>query len=220
MTPLDRRTARLTPGGSSPGGIANVVQMPTIDNTYSIHTCKGPTSYDDPKLPALMLGLAYLGATEGPLWIAARGSGLAYGVYISHNQNSGHTTFDVYRSPDAYKAFIAVKRVVSDHVDGTTPFKTNDLEGALSRIVVGFAENEPNMSGAGTASFIRQVVHGIPKDFNTELMRRIKKVTVDDIKQALKEHVLPCFDPEKSNFVVVAAPIKAGVSFCHFAKMR
>jgi len=131
---------------------------------------------------------------------------------MSRNHNSGHLNFDVYRSPDAYKAFAAVKKVIADYADGTTPFDTNELEGAISSIVVSFAENEPNMSGAGTTSFIRQVVHSIPKDFNTEMLRRIKKVTVDDIRKALKDQVLACFDPDRSNVVVVTAPIKANVS--------
>ncbi|KAF8244277.1 hypothetical protein K440DRAFT_647002 [Wilcoxina mikolae CBS 423.85] len=218
LAPLDKRTDRLTSAGKNPGGVTNIVQMPTIDNTYSTHTCKGPSTYDDPQLPALMLALAYLGATEGPLWVAARGSGLAYGVYMSRNHNSGHLNFDVYRSPDAYKAFAAVKKVITDYANGTTPFDTNELEGAISRIVVSFADDEPNMSGAGTTSFIRQVVHGVPKDFNTEMLRRIKKVTVDDIRKALKDQVLACFDPERSNVVVVTAPIKANEIVEQFTK--
>ncbi|KAA8906288.1 Metalloenzyme, LuxS/M16 peptidase-like protein [Sphaerosporella brunnea] len=218
LASIDKRIDRLLPAGQKPGGVANIVSMPTIDNSYSVHTAKGPSAYEDPQLPALMLALAYLGATEGPLWNAARGNGLAYGVYISRNQESGHLAFDVYRSPDAYKAFAAVRDVVSDLANGVTPFDDNALEGAVSSIVVFFADNELNMSGAGTSSFIRQVVHGIPKDFNTELLRRIKKVTVDDIKKVLKELVLACFDPEKSNVVVVSTPLKANEIMDQFRK--
>jgi Zn-dependent M16 (insulinase) family peptidase len=212
LTPLDKQTDRFTPVGKNPGGVAKVVQMPTIDNTYSSHTCKGPTDYNDPQLPALMLALAYLCATEGPLWNAVRGSGLAYGVYLEKLIESGHIIFEVYRSPDAYKAFAAAKKVISDHANGTTPFDKNALEGAVSSIVVNFADAEPNMSGAGTTSFIRQMVHGVSKDFNEGLLRRIKEVTVEDIKKVLSELVLKCFDPETSNVVVVTAPIKANVS--------
>jgi Zn-dependent M16 (insulinase) family peptidase len=212
LAPIDKRTNRLTPFGKNPGGVANIVSMPTIDNSYSVHTTKGPSSYEDPQLPALMLALAYLGATEGPLWNAARGNGLAYGVYISRNQESGHLTFDVYRSPDAYKAFAAVRKVVGDLANGVMPFDKNALEGAVSSIVVFFADNELNMSGAGTTSFVRQVVHGIPKDFNTELLRRIKKVTEEDLRKVLKELVMAAFDPEKSNVAVVSTPLKAEVS--------
>lgn len=199
--------------GKNPGGVANIVSMPTIDNTYSSHTCKGPSSYDDPQLPALMLALAYLGVTEGPLWNAVRGNGLAYGVYMQRNHESGHLSFDVYRSPDAYKAFAAVRKVIGEYADGTTAFEDNALEGAVSSIVVHFADGEPNMSGAGTTSFIRQVVHGIPKDFNSQMLRKVKEVTVNDLKRVLKEMVMPCFEPEKSNVFVVSTPLKVDVSF-------
>jgi len=215
LTPLDKRTDRLTAAGKNPGDICNVVQMPTIDNTYSTHTCKGPSSYDDPQLPALMLALSYLGVTEGPLWIAARGGGLAYSVHMSHDYDAGQISFDVYRSPDAYKAFAAVRKVITDLAHGTIPFDDNELEGAVSSVVVFFADSEPNLSGAGTVSFIRQVVHGIPKDFNTVLLRRIKEVTVDDLKAVLKSLVLPCFDPKTSNVAVVSTPLKAQVSNFH-----
>lgn len=215
LAPLDKRTDRLTGAGKNPGGICNVVQMPTIDNSYSMHTCKGPSTYDDPQLPALMLVLSYLGVTEGPLWIAARGSGLAYGVHMTRDHDAGQISFDVYRSSDAYKAFAAVKKVITDLADGTTAFDQNSLEGAISSIVVIFADSEPNMSGAGTVSFIRQVVHGTPKDFNTILLRRIKELTVDDLKAVLNSLVLPCFDPETSNVAVASTPLKAQVCSCH-----
>ena len=212
LSPIDKRWERLSPAGQKPGGNANIVSMPTIDNTYSVHTCSGPTTLQDPQVPALMLALAYLGATEGPLWNAARGSGLAYGVYIQRNQDAGQRSFDVYRSPDAYKAFAAVRKVLQGYADGTTEFDDNALEGAISGVILRFVDHEPNMTGAGVASFIRQVVHGIPKDYNKEMLRKVKMVTKDDIRKVLKEDVLRLFDPKSSNVVVVTAPVKADVS--------
>ena len=211
LAPIDSRLDRLSAAGKNPGGVANVVQMPTIDNSHSVHTCLGPSSFHDPNIPALLLAIAYLGATEGPLWNAVRGNGLAYGVNMVQLLNSGQIMFQVFRSPDAYKGFAAVRGVIEDLANGTTPFDTNAFEGAVSRIVVQFADKEPNMSGAGTASFVRQAVYGIPKDFNEELLRRVKAVTVEDVKKVLKDLVLKCFSPKSSNVAVVSSVVKAEV---------
>ncbi|KAI5818547.1 Metalloenzyme, LuxS/M16 peptidase-like protein [Pyronema omphalodes] len=193
ISPLDRRLDRLNEVGRNPSNSCHIVELPAIDSTFSTHTGKGPINFDDEQLPALLLVLAYLTATEGPLWNAARGSGLAYGVGLNRAMQSGQLVFDVYRSPDAFKAFSAVKKVLR----------------AVSSIVVSFADNEPNLSGAGTASFIRQVVNGLPKDFNSQLLQKIKNTTVKDMKKALHDYVLPCFEPATSNVVVITSLAKA-----------
>jgi Zn-dependent M16 (insulinase) family peptidase len=220
IAPLDRRLARLNEVGKNPSNSCHIVELPAIDSTFSTHTGKGPISFDDEQLPALLLVLAYLTATEGPLWNAARGSGLAYGVGLTRAMQSGQLVFDVYRSPDAFKAFSAVKKVLSDYADGTTEFLPNSLEGAVSSIVVSFADNEPNLSGAGTASFIRQVVNGLSKDFNSQLLQKIKKTTVEDMKKTLRDYVLPCFEPATSNVVVITSLAKADVSSQKYKKMK
>lgn len=212
LAPIDRRKQRLTPQGAKPGGIAYVVPLPTIDSSFSVHVALGPDSPSHPKLPAMLLAMAYLDAVEGPLWCAIRGTGLAYGTGFSKNIDSGHIHFSVFRSPDAYKAWEAARKVVTDHIDGTIAFDKFSLEGALSSIVVQFADEESSMSAAATVSFINQVIHGKSKGYNMELLKKIRAVTVDDLKKVLKEVLLPVFMHETSNTVVVTAPVKTDVS--------
>lgn len=213
LAPIDRRKQRLTPQGSKPGGVTHVVPLPTIDSSFSVHVALGPDSPSHPKLPAMLLAISYLDAVEGPLWRAVRGTGLAYGTGFSKNIDAGHIQFTVYRSPDAYKAWAAARKVVTDHINGTVEFDKFSLEGALSSIVVQFADEESSMSAAATMSFINQVIHGQSKDYNMELLKKIRAVSVDDLKSVLKEVLLPVFMPEKSNTVVVTAPVKTDVSF-------
>jgi Zn-dependent M16 (insulinase) family peptidase len=194
-----------------PGNHAYIVPLPSIDSGFGIHTSLGPVDLTDPQMPALMVALSYLGVTEGPLWKAARGSGLAYGVSVSRHYESGHVQLTVYRSPDAYKAFAAVKDVIASYANGKTPLEGPALEGAVSHIVVQFSDNEPNMSGAGTMGFVHQVVHGVNKEYNSELLRKVKQVTPEAIKVALKDIVMPLFYPETSNVVVTSSPVKAEV---------
>ena len=120
--------------------------------------------------------------------------------------------FRVYRSPDASKAFAASKRIIEEYIDGVLPFENHALEGAISSIVVAMADEQPTMSSAARTSFINTVVRGVGPDFNAELMRKVREVTVEEIKDAMKEILLPAFVPGKSNLVVTCAPVMEDVS--------
>ncbi|KAI9759555.1 MAG: hypothetical protein M1835_000353, partial [Candelina submexicana] len=206
LKPLDSRIERLSEAGKKPGNLAYIVPMPTVDSSYSVSTARGPNSYESPELPALMVAIAYLDAVEGPLWSTVRGTGLAYGTYFSREVDSGMIQYRVYRSPDAYKAFAASKKVIEDYISGTTPFEAPALEGAISTIIVSFADEQPSMSSAAQYSFINQVIRGLRKDYNDSMLRKVREVKVEDIRQVLESIVLPVFTPGKSNIVVTCAP--------------
>jgi len=122
--------------------------------------------------------------------------------------DAGHLFYTIYRSPDAYKAWEASRKVINDHIDGTVAFNKHALEGALSGIVVSFADGESTLSAAATLSFINQVVHNQSKDYNMQLLRRVKEVSVDDLRNSLKEFLLPIFQYDTSNNIIVTAPVK------------
>ena len=212
LLPLDNRLSRLSAAGKTPGNLAYVIPLPTIDSSFALSVAKGPKSLEDPCIPALMAAVSYLGSVEGPLWTAVRGTGLAYGMSFSRHVESGHISFDVYRSPDAFKAFAASKKVVEDFVSGATAFDSLALEGAISSIVLGFANGQATMATAALMSFIRQVVRGLPTDWNERILKKIKEVSVEEIKNVMREILLPAFMPETANVFVTCAPIMEEVS--------
>jgi len=53
----------------------HIVPMPAIDSSFAVSSSKGPTSYTDPRIPALMVAVSYLEAVEGPLWSSVPVSG-------------------------------------------------------------------------------------------------------------------------------------------------
>jgi Zn-dependent M16 (insulinase) family peptidase len=212
LRPLDKQIDHLSEAGKSPGKLAYVVPMPTIDSSFSIHTSRGPDSYLDPSLPALAVAVAYLDAVEGPLWRAVRGTGLAYGTYFTRELESGLIMFRVYRSPDAYKAFAAARKVIENFISGFTPFETHALEGAISSIVVGFADEQPSMSSAAQISFVNQVIRGVPKDYNAQMLSKVRDVGVEEIKSALKRWIMPTFEPGTADVVCACAPVMEKVS--------
>lgn len=207
LNPLETRLSRLSDVGKVPGNTAFIVPLPTIDSSFAISVAKGPSSLEDPLVPALMVTLAYLDAVEGPLWTAVRGTGLAYGTSFSRHTESGQVSFDVYRSPYAQKAFDASRDVVAKYASGATPLDDLALEGAISSIVLAFANGQATMASAAQSSFVRQVIRGLPGDWNEMILRKVRGVKTNEIKLVMEQVVLPIFQPESSNLIVTCAPI-------------
>lgn len=207
MQPLDSRAACLSDAGKKPGGIAYIIPMPTSDSSYACLTTRGVDSYEHPQLPALSVALAYLGAVEGPLWVAVRGTGLAYGTNFSRDIANGLLKYSIYRSPDAYNAFTASEKIVRGIADGTVALDDLAMEGAISSIVVSFADEQPTMSHAANVGFVNQVIKGIPKDWGVGFLKKVRGVSKEEIKKVLQEIVLPVFSPSRTNLLVTCATI-------------
>ncbi|KAK6354307.1 hypothetical protein TWF730_008717 [Orbilia blumenaviensis] len=207
LKPIDRRLDRLAPIGKNPGDRMYVVPMPTLDSSFAFMLAKGPNSLDDERLPALLLAIAYLDAVEGPLWKAIRGTGLAYGTGFMRKIDSGHIYFTIYRSPNAFKAFEMAKSIVSGYADGTTPFDEFDLDGAISTVVSSIVDVESTLTAAATTSFVLQVIHRQSKEYNTEMLHKVRKITPDEIRKAMTDILLPLFHPKTSIAVVTTAPV-------------
>ena len=207
LQPLDSVKETLSEAGKKPGHLAFVVPMRTIDSSFALLTCRGPGSLESPDLPALAVAQAYLDAVEGPLWASVRGTGLAYGTGFSRSISSGLLYFNIYRSPDACKAFASSKKTVVDLASGNVEIDELALEGAVSSIVVGFANEQPTMLSAASVSFENQVIKGIPKDWGTGFMKKVRDVGQEDVKRVLKDIILPIFDAKTSNLVVTCAGV-------------
>lgn len=207
LGPVVKPNQRLSKAGKEPGELAYVVPMPTINSSYGNFTAKGPGSYDHPQLPALMVAIAYMNAIEGPLWVAVRGTGLAYGASFTHEVDRGLVHYNIYRSPNTYKAFMAGKKAVEDHLSGNVQFDPSmALESAVSSIVSSFAFEQGTYSAAAQESFIRQVIRELPGDYKKVLLKKIRAVGVDDMKAVLRDIILPIFTPGSSDGLVTCAP--------------
>ena len=217
LEPLDDRLKRLTDAGKDPGGLSYVVPMPTVDSSYCLTVAKGPTSELDSQTPALLVAISYLNAVEGPLWTSIRGTGLAYGANVAKHLHSADVGFDVYRSPDAFKAFAAGKVAVEELVNGKTEIDTLAMEGAVSSIVLDIASKQPNMGSAAVDSFVGQVIRGLPKDYNEQALSKVRDVSIEEMKIAMRDIILPLFKPETANVIVTCAPNLQEVSaFLYF----
>ncbi|KAL8812711.1 MAG: hypothetical protein Q9200_000821 [Gallowayella weberi] len=207
LNPLEKRLSRLSAAGREPGQLSYIVPMPTIDSSYALSVAKGPSSLQDPRVPALMVALSYLDAVEGPMWVAVRGTGLAYGTSFSRHTESGQVSYNIYRSPNAFKAFQTGKSVIEGFVDGKTDFDNLALEGAISSIVLGFANSQATMAAAAQMSFVRQVMRELPDDWNEQMLQKVRGVTVEEIRAVMKDIVLPVLTAGTANLIVTCAPV-------------
>lgn len=208
LQPVVRKSDRLSEAGKNPGNVAYIVPMSTVDSSYSMTSVKGPSSYDDPRIPALTVALAYMNAVEGPLWVAVRGTGLAYGASFRSNIDTGLVHLTIYRSPNACKAFLAAKKVVEDHLSGEAEFDPlMSLEGAVSTVVASFANEQATYFNAAQESFLRQVIRELPSDYKETLLKKVKAITIEDIKTALRDIIMPLFTPGKADTVITCTPV-------------
>lgn len=208
LLPVVRPHQMLSDEGKTPGSFGSVIiPMTTLDSSFSVSTASGIKSYSDPRLPAYLVALSYLETTEGPLWNAVRGNGLAYGVHFGRESDSGTIQFHVYRSPDASKAIEASRNTVAKIASGEELLDKHLVEGAISGLVLAVADEQATMTAAAQQNFVSNVIRGQEPGWNKKLLALIREVTGDQIREALREIVLPVFEPGKSNVVVTCAPI-------------
>lgn len=217
--PIIKTSTMLNEEGKSPGKNGTVIiPMTTLDSSYSISTTKGLTSYTDPRLPAVLVAVGYLESVEGPLWNAVRGNGLAYGTHFSRETDWGYFQYKVYRSPDASKAIEASRDAVAKIASGEVPLDKHLVEGAVSGIVMAFADEQATMGFASQQNYILGVVRGLEPDWTKKILAQIRNVTNDEIRAVMRDLILPVFQPGKSNVVVTCAPIMQEVSHSVFPR--
>lgn len=218
LEPLDSTKVQLSEKAKNPGSTAYIVPMATIDSSYVALTTKGVEDFTNPDLPALMVAATYMDAVEGPLWIAVRGTGLAYGTRFTRQTDTGLLFYSIDRSPDAYKAFEASKEQVEGYASGKLEFNRFGLEGAISEIVLNMAREQPTMSAAATMSFANQVIRGISRDWSTQMLAKVREVTPAQVRAAMTRYMVPAFDPKAANMVVTCATIMQEGLVERFAK--
>ena len=215
MVPIVKPSSLLSEEGRKPGSVGvTIVPMTTLESSFTVSTAPGITSYSDPRLPAIMVSIGYLETVEGPLWNAVRGAGYAYGSFFSRNVDSGTLSYRVYRSPDASKAIAASRDAIRKIAVGEVEVDKHLLEGTISGIVTMFAEEQSTMASAAQQNFVQAVIRDLPKDWGKEIMRKVRDVTVDQIKGIMNDMILPCFEPGKSNVVITCAKLMTEV--CDF----
>ncbi|KAK0478409.1 Metalloenzyme, LuxS/M16 peptidase-like protein [Armillaria novae-zelandiae] len=209
LAPVPLVSDRLSAVGENPVQKAIVMSLPTIESSYVTHSAKCLKGFQQPEYPAIRVALEVLNATESYLWRYIRGSGLAYGAYVSIDLEAGLLSFSLYRSSNSIGAFKEASNVLKGLVDGSVTFDSTTLDAAKSSIVYGITKSVSTASRAASVSFTTQALKGLAQNYQVELLEKLQAVTQEDVLTALRTHFLPLFDPSSSVAVVVTSPAKA-----------
>ncbi|KAF8640945.1 hypothetical protein AX17_000592 [Amanita inopinata Kibby_2008] len=209
LSPVPLASATLSEVGRNPAKKAIIMSLPTIESSFVTHTTKGIAEFNHPEYPTLRVAMEVLNATESYLWRYIRGSGLAYGAYVSMDVEAGLLSFLLYRSSNSMGAFEEGARVVRGLVDGSIELESTTLDAAKSSIVYGVTKNVSTPGRAAMVSFTNQALKNVPQSYQIDLLEKYQDVTKEDVLRAMHKHFLPLFDSSTSAVVVVTAPSKA-----------
>ena len=67
-----------------------------------------------PDLAALLVGIEYCCALEGPFWRKIRGKGLAYSYGLSNNLEQGTIQFTLFKATNPVAAYNMAKEIISN----------------------------------------------------------------------------------------------------------
>ncbi|KDQ20880.1 hypothetical protein BOTBODRAFT_26896 [Botryobasidium botryosum FD-172 SS1] len=204
--PLSKDT--LSPLGKNPVKKAVVVTLPTTESSFAIHITNSISGFNHPEHPALCVAVEILQGGESFLWKSIRGAGLAYGANILLQLESGLLSFQLYRSPDSFKAFEEASKVVRGLADGSIVVEETSLEAAKSSLVCALARQVSTPARAASVSFVNQALKSVPQDHGRRTLEALQKITVSDVRDAIGKYILPLFNSSSSIAVVVSGPAK------------
>lgn len=83
-----------------------------------------------------------------------------------------------------------------------------------------FADEQAGMAAAAQQNFVLGVIRGLdPKGWNKEILSKIRDVTEDQIREVMRDILLPVFEPGRSNVVVTCPVLLKENMEKEFAKM-
>ncbi|CAG8713079.1 25810_t:CDS:10 [Gigaspora margarita] len=208
LSPIPSPQSVLTESGHSPGNKGYIVKLPAIENSFAIHSTKGPNTFDSPDLAPLLVLCELLHIMEGVFWRVIRGQGLAYSVWLKVTVETGIIQFSTYKSPDAYKVYDQARKIVNDLASKKVEFDKSELEGAKSGVIYGLVSKEDNIQKAAAESFVLQVLNNLDSGFNKKLISRVQAVKFEDLHAMLIKYITKLYMPETSNVIVISTPGK------------
>ncbi|GAB5591544.1 hypothetical protein Unana1_06444 [Umbelopsis nana] len=194
--------------GKVPGDIGVVVSLPSIESSFSLHSAPGPTSFDSQDIAPLLVLNEVLETMEGIFWKLIRGQGLAYSCTLRADVEAHLVYFSIYRSPNAFKAFLQARNVIYQLKDKELEIEDSAIDGAKSGVIFSIVNREDTISHAASQSFTNQILKQVKASYNRDLLTQVQSTQKDDLYRVLNKYLVALFEPEKSNVVVVSTPGK------------
>jgi Zn-dependent M16 (insulinase) family peptidase len=183
----------------------NVLSMAAIESSYLVQTFPGPTTWDDPDIPPLMVLNEYLTTMEGPFWKQLRGMGLAYSYSIRLRPEQGLLYFVLYKSVSIPKAYQQSQNIIAKFIKREVEFEETGIDAAKSSSIFSIISREETAPAAAAYSLLNYL-SSAPSDTNKRMLEKIQAVSLDDLHRVLNKHLAPLFDSTQTNISITTNP--------------
>lgn len=189
---------------------AFIITTPGSESSYMNTFTSVPfnMNYDHPDYAAVSLAAEYLQCVEGPFWKGIRGAGLAYGANMVKKPEINSWSFSIYRGADVIKCYETAKLIVEDFANGEQLFDEQMIKASISSIINTIASIEAGYFDAGISSFVDRFILNRGSNFTKDYLKRLGKVTIEDLQRVMKKYLINLFDSEKSVVFISCHPSK------------
>ncbi|MPC45423.1 uncharacterized protein E2C01_039121 [Portunus trituberculatus] len=146
------------------------------------------------------------------MWKEIRGRGLAYSANLYLNPAQGLLILKLLRAAQLTRAYeealniiYAITNPQNSHINGTTSWETTLLESARSSLIFEVIEREAVVSDVAQQSLL-SYFRKVPQTYTRELIDRISKVTLEDVKRVALKYFTPLVRPDSTKTVIVCHP--------------
>ncbi|XP_055593217.1 uncharacterized protein C05D11.1-like [Uranotaenia lowii] len=194
-------------GGNLKGSTGVVVGLGSVESAFLYQSSPGISDFNDEDLAPLMLFLQYLTQLEGPLWRQIRGQGFSYGYNIVPRPNEGLLYFTLYRATNVVAAYKEAKSITEKQLQPKAEWDQTLLESARSSLIFEIIAREKSIGNVVVQSFLSSFKQ-VPAGYNQALVRRVGKVTEEDLARVGAKYVKKLFSAE-ARTAIVCHPDKA-----------
>ncbi|XP_030845247.1 uncharacterized protein C05D11.1-like [Strongylocentrotus purpuratus] len=180
---------------SKPRG--TIVGVGSVESAFFVQTIPCVDSFEHPDLPAVMVYMESLCALEGPMWRQIRGLGFAYHYSMYIRPEEGLLYFQLFKCTHVVSAYKQAKEIVEGYLSGKTEFTAGQVETTISSVLYEIIEREETVASTSNESMMNYL-RRVDQHYNRELLKRISKVTVEDLKRVGEKYFSLLFDPSKA----------------------
>jgi len=183
------------------------IALGSVESSFLIQTVRSISDPEHPDLAAILVALQYLGQLEGPFWRQLRAQGLVYGYNLNLKVSEGLLYLSLYRASHPVMAYKEARIILENHASNADMWEDSLLQSARSSLIFELVEREKTV-GDVVAQSVRSYLNKTSVDYHKRLIDSVAVVTMDQMQQACRVHLMPLLDSSKSCCSVICHPSK------------
>jgi Zn-dependent M16 (insulinase) family peptidase len=174
-------------------------------------------SYTHASYPGLLVLIEYFTQAEGPLWEAVRGPGYCYSQSIDINPEKAIIELGLDECSNLVKAYEAMHETFGEHIRNKSEFEADLLESAKNSLIFLLINDLKSMSDYSGYS-MNTLFKGHDLNHTPDLIKKVEKVDIKELRRLLKTYIMPMFNEDSANCLIVCNPSKSESIITEFSK--